>query len=124
MPLSLVLALIIALFPFSALAHSEKPQYNRVSLNESAQTEVDNDLLVAVLFAQAEGRDAPAPADEVNRMMDWAVAMAKSHAGVKVQTLTPESLGVSPADSNTLKVSSPGQSLAMMRRVRSPLPAS
>jgi len=87
MPLPLILALIFTLFSGSTLAHSEKPQYNRVSLNESAQTEVDNDLLVAVLFAQAEGGDAAAPADEVNRMMDWAVTMAKSHAGVKVQTL-------------------------------------
>ena len=50
-------------------------------------TEVDNDLLVAVLYAQAEGTDAVGPADEVNRAIDWAVTMAKDHAGVRVQTL-------------------------------------
>lgn len=69
------------------LAHQEAQPYNRVSLNESAMTEVDNDLLVVVLFAQAEGRDAATPADEVNRLMDWAVTMAKTHPEVKVQTL-------------------------------------
>jgi len=84
---SLIVTLLFALFNASAMAHSDTPQYNRVSLNESAQTEVDNDLLVAVLFAHAEGRDAAMPADEVNRMMDWAVNMAKSHPEVKVQTL-------------------------------------
>ncbi len=87
MKLQLTLALTLALTSGSALSHADAPQYNRVNLNESAQLEVDNDLLVAVLFAQAEGRDAAAPADQVNQTMDWAVNLAKSHPGVKVQTL-------------------------------------
>jgi len=87
MHLPLILALMLVLFSGTGLAHSETPQYNRVSLNESAQMDVDNDQLVAVLFAQAEGKDAATPADEVNRMMDWAVSLAKSHPEVKVQTL-------------------------------------
>ncbi len=84
---SLIIALFLALLSIQAFAGSDDAQYNRVSLNESAQIEVDNDLLVVVMFAQAEGRDAAAPADEVNRRMDWAVNMAKSHPEVKVQTL-------------------------------------
>ena len=87
MPLPLIFTLVVALAAAPLQAHQEPPQYNRVNLNESAQTEVENDLLVAVLFAQAEGRDARAPADQVNRTMDWAVNLAKSHPGVKVQTL-------------------------------------
>ena len=83
----LAIALSLALLSTQAFAGSDDAQYNRVSLNESAQIEVDNDLLVVVMFAQAEGRDAAAPADEVNRRMDWAVNMAKSHPEVKVQTL-------------------------------------
>ena len=71
----------------AAVDADEQLRYNRVNLNESAQTEVDNDLMIAVLTAQAEGRDATAPADEVNRQMDWAVAMARSLPEVKVQTL-------------------------------------
>ena len=91
----LILALALALATGGALSQPESPQYNRVSLNESAQLEVDNDLLVAVLFAQAEGRDAAAPADQVNRTMDWAVNLAKSHPGVKVQTLGYRSNAIS-----------------------------
>lgn len=84
LPLILVLTLLLALQP----AHAETPlTFNRVSLNESAQAEVDNDLLVAVLYVQAEGREAATPADEVNRVMDWAVNLVKGHAEVKVQTL-------------------------------------
>ena len=87
MPLPLILILVFTLAAGPLQAHQDPPQYNRVSLNESAQTEVENDLLVAVLFAQAEGRDAAAPADQVNKMMDWAVNLAQSHTGIKVQTL-------------------------------------
>jgi predicted secreted protein len=83
----LIIPLFLALLSTQALAGSDDAQYNRVSLNESAQIEVDNDLLVVIMFAQAEGRDPAAPADEVNRRMDWAVNMVKSHPEVKVQTL-------------------------------------
>jgi len=85
---SLPLLLFVLLVSGLHAAHAEPPpQYNRVSLNESAQAEVENDLLVAVLFAQAEDREAAAPADAVNRAIDWAVNLARSHPEVKVQTL-------------------------------------
>ena len=61
--------------------------YNRIGLSETAQTEVDNDVMVAVMAAQAEGRDAAMPADEVNRAIDWAVTLAASLPEIKVQTL-------------------------------------
>jgi predicted secreted protein len=87
MHLSLAVVLFIVVFPHLAYAHPDTPVYNRVSLNETAQADVDNDLLVVVVFAQAEGRDAATPADEVNGLMDWAVSVAGSHPGVKLQTL-------------------------------------
>ena len=83
----LCLALMLSTAP-PLFAHQDELPYNRVNLNESAMTEIDNDLLVTVLFAQAEGRDAAAPADEVNRKIDWAVNLAKSHTAIKVQTLS------------------------------------
>ena len=83
--LSALLALAMLAQP--AVAGSDELRYNRVNLNESAQAEVENDLLVAVVSAQAEGSEAQTPADEVNRLMDWAVTMAKGLPEVKVQTL-------------------------------------
>jgi len=82
-----ILAALLCLTPALSLAHDATPQYNRVSLSESAETEVDNDLLVAVLFAQAEGRDAKTPANQVNQLMTWALDLAKGQKDVKVQTL-------------------------------------
>lgn len=81
-----LLCLLLLLAPFAG-AGQTAPTYNRVHLGESARAEVENDLLVAVLFAQSEGRDPAVPADEVNRAMDWALSLAKSHPEVKAQTL-------------------------------------
>lgn len=77
----------LSLLPLPVLADTQPLRYNRVKLNESAQTQVENDLLVAVLIAQAEGPVASVASDEVNRRMDWAVSVAKSLPEVKVQTL-------------------------------------
>lgn len=79
------LALVLPITP--TFADAEPLRYNRVHLDESAQIDIDNDLMVVVMFAQAEGRDATAPADDVNRRIDWAVNLVKSHPGIKVQTL-------------------------------------
>lgn len=84
---TLPLILFLLLTSSGLLADQVPPSYDRVTLNESAQQEIDNDLLVVVLFAQAEGRDAATPSDEVNRAMDWAINVAKSHAEIKIQTL-------------------------------------
>lgn len=84
LPTALLLTLVAAT---PAVFAETPPEYNRVTMNESAQADVENDLLVAVLFAQAEGREATNPADEVNRVMDWAVNLAKAHPEVKLQTL-------------------------------------
>jgi predicted secreted protein len=81
-----LLCLFLLLAPIAG-AGQTAPTFNRVQLGESARADVENDLLVAVLFAQAEGRDPAIPADEVNRLMDWALNLAKSHPEVKVQTL-------------------------------------
>ena len=84
----LMLALLITCLSTVSLpvAAETSPTFNRVTLNESAQHAVENDRLVVILFAQAEGKQPAPPADEVNRVMDWALAIANSHADVQVQT--------------------------------------
>lgn len=87
MRLPLLTALLATVFCTAATAQPEAPVYNRVNLNESAHAEIANDRLVVIMSAQAEGADAATPADEVNRMMDWAMSMLKDLPEVKVQTL-------------------------------------
>ncbi len=68
-------------------SHEATPTYNRINLSVSAQQEVDNDILVAVLFAQEEGKSAARLAKDVNRKISAAVTKAKQADGIKVQTL-------------------------------------
>ncbi|MEM6405017.1 MAG: SIMPL domain-containing protein [Pseudomonadota bacterium] len=67
---------------------AEAESYNRVSFSAEAQVEVQQDLLVAVLSAQREGRRADRLASEVNQIIQQAVAQVKQHSGIKVRTLS------------------------------------
>ena len=80
-----LLFLLLTLFTAGALA--EAPLYNRVSLSEQASTELENDRMVAILFAQAEGHDTVALAREVNRSVRQAVNKARQRPGIEVSTL-------------------------------------
>lgn len=68
-------------------AQDTAPTFDRVSFSVSASREVDNDTLVAVMYAQREGQNAAPLADAVNEAVTSAVARAKQVRGVKVQTL-------------------------------------
>jgi len=70
-----------------AYSHDSAPTYDRINLSVSAQREADNDSLVAVLYAQEQGKNAPRLAKQVNRDISAAVTKAKQIAGIKVQTL-------------------------------------
>ena len=61
--------------------------YNRISLSENATTDVDNDILTAVLFVQRTGKNTRKLSQEVNEIMTWALNTAKHVQQVKVQTL-------------------------------------
>lgn len=67
---------------------AESGPYNRVSFSAEAQMEVRQDLLVAVLSAQREGRQADRMANEVNQIIQRAVAQVKQHPRIKVRTLS------------------------------------
>jgi predicted secreted protein len=83
---SLLLLLALASAPFAVHAEQEGPTHNLVALNVDASAEVDNDLLVAVLYAQREGSQPARLAGEVNEAVNQALSKAKATPGVKVQT--------------------------------------
>ena len=70
----------------SVLAHDVTDHYDRVHLTASAQTQVDNDTVIATLFAQEEGSDAAQLANLVNERIATAVALVKQHESIKLQT--------------------------------------
>jgi predicted secreted protein len=81
-----LLAALVFASATGALA-APPPTYNRVILSESASAEIETDRLVVVLYAQAEGRDARQPADEVNQAIDWALAITGEQGDIQTQTL-------------------------------------
>ncbi|OOZ37896.1 SIMPL domain-containing protein [Solemya velesiana gill symbiont] len=61
--------------------------YDRIHLSANTGQEVDNDTLVAILFAQREGRDASKAAREVNTLVSRAIDKAKLTPDIKSRTL-------------------------------------
>ena len=80
--------LVALLLTTPGAAEADTPlTYDRVSLAYTASRDVENDTLVAILFAQREGGETTRLADEVNRAITRAIERAKQVQGVKVQTL-------------------------------------
>ncbi len=82
-----LIALLCLAGPPPASAGEEDTHYDRINLSATATDEVENDLLVAVLFEQREGEDPAVLADQVNRVIAAGLARAKGTPGIKVQTL-------------------------------------
>jgi predicted secreted protein len=82
---ALLLAPLLAPLPLAAQAPAET-LFNLVNLNAQAEREIPNDLLTAVLAAEAEGPDSAQLADGVNRTMQRALASALAYKSVKTQS--------------------------------------
>ena len=83
--LSIVL-LGLTLLSGSAMAGQKAKTYDRIQLSADASMQVENDTLIAQLYAQREGSDLSQLADEVNRKITQAVQRVKQVEGVSLQT--------------------------------------
>jgi predicted secreted protein len=63
-----------------------EPIYDQVDLNASASQDVENDLLIAFVFAEVEANDQADAADAVNEAIAWAAGRARRIDGIEVQT--------------------------------------
>ena len=81
---SMLIALLLA--PLAAAAQAPETLFNLVTLNAQAEREVPNDLLSAVLAAEAEGADPAQQSAEVNRAMQAALAVAKGYSAVRARS--------------------------------------
>lgn len=72
--------------PLAAVAQAPENLFNLVTLNAQAEREVPNDLLSAVLAAEAEGADPAQLANEVNSTMQRALATVKSYRAVNARS--------------------------------------
>ena len=78
----------------NAWATDEALRYDRVHLSTSADTQVENDTLVAILYAQREGTKLSTLANEVNEQITKAVKKSKQASEVEVQTLGYQTIPV------------------------------
>lgn len=77
----------LLLLPLAAPAHEEREAlFNLVSLSAQAEREVPNDLLLAVLAAEAEGADPARLARDVNQRMQAALELARGEQAVRVRS--------------------------------------
>lgn len=82
---SLVLAIIC--HAEAALAQDE-PTYDRIDLMANASSEVENDLLIAVVFAEVEDNNQTDAADAVNTAITWAADRARRVTGIDLETMS------------------------------------
>ena len=68
--------------------------YDQVDLSASAEREIENDELVAVVYAQAQSQKQAEAASDVNEAIRWALDVAESARGVTAQTLQYNSFPV------------------------------
>ena len=82
-----VISVSILLLAFPLVeAHEMEESINRVSLSASAEREVENDLLIANLYAEHQAQKQQDVSDHVNKAIRWALDKSKNVEGVKVQT--------------------------------------
>lgn len=85
---TLLAVLLLAILPFVGNTVAETSDaYNRVRLSAEAAQEIENDLLVAELYAEFQAGNAAHAAKEVNKAINWAVDEAKKIDGIEVRTL-------------------------------------
>ncbi|MGD2168010.1 MAG: SIMPL domain-containing protein [Gammaproteobacteria bacterium] len=86
---TVIFALAVVSGSFCAGASRAQPAvvYDQVDLSATAEREIENDELVAVVYAQAQAERQAEAANTVNEDIRWALDLAESARGVTSQTL-------------------------------------
>lgn len=84
-PKPLILILLIS-NSMMAAAHDANDHYDRINLSASAQTQIENDIVIVTLYAEEEGSDSVQLADLVNQRISQAIQQVKRQDSIKLQT--------------------------------------
>ena len=82
------LLLLSALLFNSAWAHENETHYDRIHLSVSASAQLENDTMVATVYAEEEGSQAAELSNIVNKRIRWGLDLVKAHPEIKHQTNT------------------------------------
>lgn len=83
----LILLLHLSSFHYAYAERENDMVYDRVNFSVTASDQVENDLLVAILYTEKQGTNASALAAEVNETVHWALAQVKDNTAIKFQTM-------------------------------------
>ena len=72
----------------NAMAHDDETHYDRIHLSVNATAQLENDTMVATLFAQEEGSQAAELSAVVNQRIRNALELVKKNPQIKHQTNT------------------------------------
>jgi len=81
-----VLLLAAGLGSILTAGAEEAPRYNQVNLDAQVTEQVGNDTMHVSMNTYGEHREAAKLAAQINRDMEWALALAKPHTEIKVGT--------------------------------------
>jgi predicted secreted protein len=70
----------------TSAAQDDANVYDRVDLSASVEREIDNDLLVAVVFAEVEANNQADAANRVNQSIQWAIDRVRAVTDVELET--------------------------------------
>ncbi len=78
---------LLSLMTIASTTLAEELHYNLVNLYGSAQSQIDNDVLIVTLLSTADADSAQKAAAIVNHQMKWAHEIIKDMTEIKKQTL-------------------------------------
>jgi predicted secreted protein len=80
------LLLLSSFFTNNVWAHDNETHYDRIHLSASASAKIDNDTMVATVYAEEEGSQATELSNIVNKRIRWGLDLVKTHPEIKHQT--------------------------------------
>jgi len=69
-----------------AQAHEQETLFNKVNIQARAEREIPNDQMIVLLATEHENVDTAKLANQINKDMQWALELVKSHTFIKSQT--------------------------------------
>lgn len=78
--------LFFVMLTASVNAHEQETHYDRIHMSVSATAQLENDTMVAILYAQEEGSHASELSDSVNKRLRKALDLVKKTPKIKHQT--------------------------------------
>ena len=80
------LLLFSSLYFNNAWAHDNETHYDRIHLSANASAKLENDTMVATVYAEEEGSQAAELSSIVNKQIRWGLDLVKKHPEIKHQT--------------------------------------